>query len=669
MGQRRGTNKWDITLDGNNYKILKGQEQSGYSHGFEFIAVNEQERFSPEGRGHMVSRPDLRSFQQTDWSGGQTWFKPTLPNQDGRTYFQSSMFDAYSKPGNLVPLNVVTQTTFTESIEAPHLSLRATGVPTTVLKTTESTALHYDVGVWSPGGNLFIQVASQHVMLAVNEHLHGMVHSAVDNLIHVISGDTVGVDGAGHLGTFAPASAAETVNIITNESFAPGSSIFVFDGKEIWYDGDTLQYDVAGTATSISDDKMGRDMLANATFFDDTTFSTAIVNAGSINLAVATDRGIYYVKNVRTPSGQPQARIFRVQVTDAGSYIREPIGSLPEGLLALNCRWHMDSLLIIATPDWSLLSDNDRSNKFFRSQLWHHTQGTTGAIGTFDGEANPGESPLYFPKSDGTTQFISSDQRMWAFDSVRGGLHQVYDYPTAFASGIVSSVQAINTAGEQIDLSLGNGYHFQQAKSWNTHNKTGAWAAKSYTLVSNYFDFGIALEDKELVSVTALFDAGSSGQTFYIDVMPDNDTTWTTVATMTADNGRYPITTDITSSAITGNRFQYRIRTETNSEATAMAEFHGIGFKALSGETVEIWTLVLDGTEITNVENEKQDPNVALAALKVTAAKNVFVSMTDRYERSDTDASAVDVYVKSATLVKGDSGETAFQVTLTKVDV
>ena len=126
--------------------------------------------------------------------------------------------------------------------------------------------------------------------------------------------------------------------------------------------------------------------------------------------------------------------------------------------------------------------------------------------------------------------------------------------------------------------------------------------------------------------------------------------------------------TDITASAITGNRFQYRIKLSVAS-GTNMPEFRAIGFKALSGETVEIWNLVLDGTEITNVENEKQDPNVVLAALKVTAAKNVYVAMTDMYEQSDEDQSAVDVYVKSATLIKGDSGETAFQVTLTKVDV
>jgi len=677
MTQRRGSNKWDVVIDGNNFKILKGQQEQGYSHAFQFVAATEQERFSPEQRGHMQSRPDLRAFVQTDWSGGQTWFKPLLPNQDGRTYFQSSLFDAFSKPGNLVPLNDVVQTTFTESIRSPHMVLKQSGIPMTVLSTTESLSSNLDVGIWDPATATFLQVTSapdtagQHNMLASQDTLHGLVYSRVDDLIWSVSDDHAGVNEA-EVNNWDPDNTVENLDVVTSVTldFSPGTSMFVFDGEEMWYDGNIVTR-MNGTTASIrvtvSDDKMGRDMLSNVVYFDASS-GDLIVDPGAIALAVATDRGIYYVKNTPAASGQPQARIYRVQVTDAGSYIREPIGSLPEGLLALNCRWHMDSLLIIATPDWGQMAINDRGEKYFRSQLWHYTQGSVGAVGMFDGDSSPSEAPLYFPKSEGTTQFISSDQRMWAFDSVRGGLHQVFDYPTAFDSGIISATQAFDASVNLLDLYLGKDYHLQSQKAWTPTPRTGNWAAKSYTMVSNYFDFGVSLETKELVSVTALFEKGTSAETFFIDVQNDDDGSWTVVATMTADNGGVPIVTDITSSAITGNRFQYRVRLQVAS-GTGMPEFRGVGFKALSGETVEVWNLILDGTEITNVENEKQDPNVVLAALKVSAAKNVYVSFTDKYERSDADQSAVDVYVNSATIVKGDQGEAMFQVQLTKVDV
>ena len=682
MAQRRTSNRYDILLDGNKFKIVHGEVADGYQHAFQHVSVNEQERYSPEGRGNMQSRPDLRGFVQSDWSGGQTWFKPTLPSQDGNSYFQASMFDAWTKPGNLVPLNKVTQvagTTSTQLDQSGALAVVADGSVWTVGDATKAGGTTTDmrqVFKWTPASDNWVVESTVSGGPVALSWIHGLLNHPALNVVYTITGPSPTTVDTGRMtywipdtGTVNPDYVSATGTLTETHDYGPGSSIFFFDGRLMTYDMQTVKWLAdPGGFTTVTDDSLGRDLLWNSTFMNATSSGGKIVDIGSMDLATATDRGVFYIKNVKAASGLPQARIFKVEVTDARSYIRSPLGSLPEGLVALNIRWFMDSLLIIATPDWGLLSDNDRGQHYMRTQLWHYTQGSIGAVGTFDGETSPSESPIHFGPADGTIQYIQSDQRVWAFDSIRGGIHQMFDYPTPFASGFVNAAQTRDSSTNEITLWLGDDYWLTQIKPWIAAPNTGNWAAKSYTLVSNYFDFGLDMETKQLTSVTCLFEKGASTETYFIDVQDDDDGTWTTVATMTCDNGNVPITTDITSLNITGNRFQYRVRLQVDS-GTNMPEFRGIKFRALSGETVEIWDLQLDGSEIVNIENEKQDPNVVFANLRTSALKNVFVQMTDYYGRSDADLAAVDARIDNVVITKGDSGESIINVRLTKVDV
>jgi len=40
MVQRKGSQKWDFTIDGNKFKVAKGQENAGYQHAWQHISVN-----------------------------------------------------------------------------------------------------------------------------------------------------------------------------------------------------------------------------------------------------------------------------------------------------------------------------------------------------------------------------------------------------------------------------------------------------------------------------------------------------------------------------------------------------------------------------------------------------------------------------------------------------
>jgi hypothetical protein len=678
MAQRKGPNKWDITLDGNKYKILKGEESSGYQHAWQHVSVNEQERFSPITRGNMQSRPDLRGFVQSDWSGGQTWFKPTLPNQDGDTFFSASLFDTWSKPGNLLPLNDVTDTPQTALDRSGHILVDKDGD----LYTTSDV----DFGdgdrenwIWNPASNNFIEDPfDTQALTTAKTFIHSMLLTGKIDFGYTMGQPTNETADLAMMAYFSPGTSTHEADYISPTTgvtgmqetwqIAPGSSMLFFDGELMVYNGDTIQLvSDPGGFTPVTDDGQDEDMLWYASTLKASGATTDIVAQGSINLAVATERGIYYVKNVRAPNGLPQARIFRVEVTDAGTYVRSPVGTLPDGMMCLNIRWHMDSLLMITTTDWGELRTNDRGEQYLRTQLWHYTRGSIGAVGTFDGAQNPAESPLYFNKMEGTAIYIASDQRMWVYDATRGGLHQAWDYPTSFASGYISSAPQLDSAGDAIDVYVGNNRFAVQKRPQFADPKTGSWAAGSYTLVSNYINFGVDLEDKQLTEVVCLFEKGTSAATFFIDIQADDSGSWTTVATMTGDNGGVPISTDITANNLTGNRFQYRIRYQVSS-GTERLEFRGIKLSALSGKTVEVWDLMLDGTEIVNVENEKQDPNVVFGNLKTTAEKEVFVSFTDHYGRSDTDVdSAVDVRVDQCVASKADQHEAVWQVRLTKV--
>lgn len=674
---------YDIVLDGNNFRLMRGEDKP-YVRRFSHLSVQEHELFNPRSRGTMTSTNVYRVFRQTDWSGGHTWYKPTLPNSGGTTYSRASLFDAWSKPGNLVPLNLYAENADTEM---PYAGNVVRGEDGNIQLVTDDFVVdgstYKEMEQWSPAADAFATFGTP-LASGITTTLHRAaktVYDPSDQITVVLGlGSTNTTANVHELGK-VDVEAGTYSTILSTDNHSVGSNIFLFDGKVMVFDGETIRALNSGKtaydATAITDDNLGKDVMMGVTAagsqFGAFSDGNNVFHAGSVNLAVTSDRGIFYVKHVFGPNGI-EARIFQVEVTDATStYLRTPVGRLPAGMVCLNITWHMDSLLMIVTPDPYLVKKNLIATGRAETQLWHVTQGTMGAIGVFEaahGAGTPSEAPYTFPYAQGPLQYISSHDKLWLYDTVRGGLHQVHQFATDVVGGLWGGFDDENSAGEPTYVFVGYNTYHQQTGQTRNDPQTGTWAADRYTVESNYIDFGVPLENKTLRSVTALFEAGSANETYYIDIEVDDSGSWTTVATMTCDNGGTIIETDLTGVAgLTGNRFRYRIRLEIDS-GTNMPEFRGLELKAVSGEKVEMWQLTLDGTEITNMQNVPQRPDTVYNNLVTTGRKDGMVKFTDKFGKVGADAeTSIDVMIDDIVMDKTDEGETRFQVTLHKVDV
>ncbi|WP_461521038.1 hypothetical protein [Porticoccus sp.] len=618
----------------------------------------------------MQSREDFRSFVQGNWSGGTTWWEPTEPNAGSETYFEASLFDTWSQPGQAIPLNDVTTTT--DSNIPPHgaVTYSEKGVPWLVADTTTTDATNHDIYEWTPGSDAFVRdTGLVGPANAAAPMIFGVVYNPGDGYIHGLAGPDDGTNGTGRTFRFDPDTTTEQSSRIGSLTLSPGSNIFLFDGKVCYYDGDALYYDNSGSATLIADDGLGRDFLDDPTLFDADQATTPIFVSGAMSLAIGTDRGIHYVKNVFTKEG-PQARMFRVEVTDSGSYIRRPIGSLPVGLVALDVTFHMDSLLINCTPDWELLSQNKTTHP--QIQMWHYTQGSIGAIGAFD-KPKSTESPWCFLGADGPLVFVGSAESVWVYDSINGGLHRLFKRPTTTYPGVTAMAQSTDSVGDYVYIFLAEGYEIVQKKQWATDLRGGSWGSDDdYTLESNWFDFGIPNEDKVLRSMKIhLGEGGTADSVTYVQVKTnDKSNAWTTIDTISGASSGTAVVEDMTGDGISGHRFSYRIQQEYPSNPPNPVPVRSIQFKAISGEKVERWLLALDATEIENVEGVKQRPDTVYDNLVASAIKDGIVSFTDHFGKTTADAtSAIDVRVDRVVLTQTEQGESLIQVLLTKVDV
>lgn len=654
-------NQWDVVLDGNNFRLARGEE-TPYQRLFEHLSVDEKELFNPLARGTMQSREDFRSFHQSDWSGGQTWFRPMLSNAGSNTYYYGSMFDAFTQPGYLIPTNEAVQTANANIDAAFPIAIGPNG--RAYSGTIDTAAFKWNNGTDNMG-SLWptVQVPGS------GNEIGPMVYNPNDSKIWGITDDYAGTTGQGIVFSITPDTTYDN-SVITGQTFSPGSNIFLFDGEVMFYDGDAVYRRNGGSATLVSDDGLGRDILQDSNFFQARQATTPVMIAAHMQLATATDRGVFYVKNSMTNQG-PQARIFRIEVTDAGTYLRRPVGTLPVGIVAVDIIFHMDSLLISCTADYETLSQNNGTTIYPRMQLWHYTQGSIGAVGTFTAPDASAESPWCLLGVDGPSVFIGSNRGVWVYDSIQGGLHPLFELPTPQTPGVVSMAQVINSAGEFLYVFFLKGYYVRLEKLWYTDPRNGTWDDDDfYTLESNWFDFGVPLETKTLRSLVIDFESGHADVDYIVDIKADDESNaWTQVTSQNGAAGGGPIEVDLTGNSITGSRFLYRIKAQFASDQTRI-KFRGITIKAVTGEKRERWILTVDGTSITNVEGVPQRPDTVYDNLAATSAKDGIVSFTDKFGKTTADAtSAIDVRIDRVILQETTQGESVIQLMLTKVDV
>jgi len=74
--------RYTIDLDGVDYVIVPGTFSEG--------SVRQQAEFPYLGDQDLKSRPDVREFLHTNWTGGAQWEKPVYGRNNADTYFESS---------------------------------------------------------------------------------------------------------------------------------------------------------------------------------------------------------------------------------------------------------------------------------------------------------------------------------------------------------------------------------------------------------------------------------------------------------------------------------------------------------------------------------------------------------------------------------------------------
>jgi hypothetical protein len=306
---------------------------------------------------------------------------------------------------------------------------------------------------------------------------------------------------------------------------------------------------------------------------------------------------------------------------------------------------------------------NDSSKGYPRIDAYHYTQGNLGLIGTFDRTPSGcTEAPLRIMGADGQYLFFGSHKKVWVYDARAGGLHTYWN-PADLASGVYRDLAVIErpTTGQAM-LIAGNGKSTRYSTGMADPTTVAAFGddLTTYTLISNYFDFQLPLEDKVLSTVTIQTELLTTNNRYLVYISVD-DGTWTLVATHT---GAVRITeTDINSSAYTGKRFRYKIVFET--KAAAVPGLLAIQFAAHSGMMLPTWQLRFDAGSARNAEGVPIRPDDVYDSWETSALKEAPITLIDYFRSSDaSDSSTYTVSFRSVHIIKNVPGEAIIEVSL-----
>ena len=642
------TTHYDVIINGTKAKVSQYTRRSVRREITENILVQAQIPV-------FASRDDRRQTYQTSWAGGATWWKPNISLGSEDTFLTSNHMDTWSEPGKVVPANKVSDAANANIHNNCVIGVGAAGIVYAIGESNTTNATYKDVYAWTPGSDAFVRDSGVHSGIADAAGPMAMVYDPADSKFYVITDDD-------DIERFDPVGNSQDADWIT-AGFTSylGANIFLQNQTLMFYSGDQL-YTVDKTepdVTSVFNDGMGPDFLSDIAFAGSPLFLEA-----NPQLAVSTPEGIYYCKNTRQ-GGQPQPWVFRVDKDAAGNWIGNPIATLPVGSVALSVAWHLGQLIVSTSPDWQAVVDNDTKEAevvlYFVS-----IEGGMGALGSvLGGRTRLDETPFALLGSDGPYLYIGGHKRLWVYDAVRGGLHIAFEWGTELANGpYVSMAWVADSSGNTNMLFLGADRIALQITTKNDDPDTVAAFGDDeahYTLESNYFDAGLPMELKELTAVSLLRDPG------------DGDQEWT--VQVSADDGAYAdalvhsTTSEVQASAAlsgtTGYVFSYKIiyqTKDTNREA-----LRALLFTFTTGEMIAEWDLVLDGTEMLNIDNETQDPEAFYDSLITLSGKDGIITLVDNYQEheQETDsATTTKVKVVAVEINKDTPGEAEVRVIL-----
>ena len=647
-----GTN-YDVIVGGTKAKILKGDRQ-GYNRRTIRREVEQQLLSQSQNLG-LVSRADQRQFYQSSWSDGAQWWKPLLTDTNLASYFQANHMDLWTEPGKVVPANKVTDAANTNIHNNCVIGVGAAGVVYAIGETNTTNATYKDVYAWTPGSNAFVRDSGVHSGIADAAGPMAMVYDPADSKFYVITDDD-------DIERFDPVGDSQDADWITTgfTSFL-GANIFLQNQSLMFYSGDQLYtVDKSGpSASSVFNDGMGAD------FLNDVSYSNPLFLESNPQLAVSTPEGIYYCKNTRQ-GGQPQPWVFRVEKDAAGSWIGNPIATLPMGSVALSIAWHLGQLVVSTSPDWQAVVDNDTKEAeivlYFVSN-----QGGLGALGSLlGGRAELDETPFALLGSDGPYLYIGGHKRLWVYDAIRGGLHTAFEWGTELAnSPYVGMAWVADSSGNTNMIFLGSDRIARQVTTKNDDPDTVAAFGDDeahYILESNFFDGGMPMELKELTKISLLREKGDGDQEWTVQIAADEGA----FADVLVHSATGEVYAEAALSGTTGRQFRYKLIYQTKDS-------NRFGLKALlatfnTGEMITEWDLMLDGTQFLNVDNIPQSEEAFYDAMVTLGDVSAITTLIDNMQEQDQEtsdgATATKVKVVAVEILKEKAGESAVHVIL-----
>ncbi len=640
--------KYDVIVGGTKAKVAWDNE-GAFRKRYVRREI-EQNLLSQSQDPLLASRGDQRQFFQSSWAGGATWWKPLLTTETINTYFQSNHMDTWSEPGKIVPANRVLETTDTNLFDSTGLvvadnDLYANGST----KVVDST--YFDMYKWTPASDAWVQETGY--TSGINGTFRSMSFDSSDQFVYILDTDTVA--------RFHP-SATKSVNAnwITGQTLGEGAVVTVHNNFVMVYDGDKLYTidKVTPALDQISNDGLGPEFLRGMAHSD----GAEVIKGAEIDLMVGTPEGLYYVKNVYT-AGQPTPYVFRVDRNAAGSWIVNPIATLPVGSVALNIAYHFGSIVVATSPDWRGVMKNVAN---FEIVLYHVTQGGMGALGSVLGGRNElDESPFKLLRADGPYLYFSGDKRLWVYDAVRGGLHVAFEFPSVPGGGAWSDMaQVENSTGEILNIyTRRDRYALQKISKVNDPDTVTNFGDDEthYVLESNFFDGNLPMELKELTKVKLMFDKLDGDQEWTLQISADEGAFADVLVTSTAG-----VVAEASLSGTIGYQFRFKLIYQTKD--TNRFGLKGVLVTFTTGEMVTEWDMLLDGSELLNVDNKLQDEGVFYTAMNTLAGTEAVTTLVDNVTQQEQNvsdgATAEKVKVVAIEIVKDKPGESVVRVVL-----
>lgn len=645
---------FDVVIGSTKAKILK-TEEGGYNRRTIRREIQTGNLLSQSGTPTFTSRSDQPGFFQKSWAGGSKWWKPLMVQDNLDSYFQANHMDTWSEGGKLRPGNQVTEVLHDlhdNSVIGTHQNGDVYGIG----ETSNVNASFLDVYKWTPASNAWVQETGYHSGVPAADDPTSMIFDSTDGFFYVHN-----TTSGGEITRFDPTGATQDAAWLTGVGGATGTRILIHREGLIMYranntDATLSLIDKTGPSfTNIFNDGMGVDFVGNLS-------PTTLAKVISINNAMTTPEGIYYVINTLT-GGQVQPFIFRVDRDEAGAWIGFPIATLPKGTVALNIGFHLGQIIISATPDVAEIQQNDTVD--MEIIYYFVGQDGMGTLGSVLGGRTPvmDDTPHAILGSSGPLLYIGGHNRLYIYDGIRGGIHTAWEWPTELSFGPYRAMAwSTDSDGDSILLFAGVTRSvftkLDKVDDPNTvvslstsFNSAEIEAGEHYQVISNFFDCGLPMEDKELAEVKINHELlVTANQHWVVLINPDDSGVWT----MILDSSEA-----VSFANITGRIFQYALVYETtNTERVALT---ALQFVFATGDQVTEWDLILDGTAFLNLENEPQDEQVfydAMVALTDSEGITTLVdNMQEQGQESDTISDAVNVKVMAVEIMKRKAGE------------